>query len=367
MGFRKSARNVPTDRSDRLLDVLTDSFGAALSGVWALSGSIRVPPPLIQEDPSRTLTVVDRRIVARDADVLALNLAAADGKPLPEWFPGAHIDLRLPSGRVRHYSLCGDPDNRNLYRIAVRRIATGGGGSIEVHDRLRVGATVSTGGPRNGFPLAIPGYGSPIQRLRFIAGGIGITPILPMLARAEALGATWSMVYVGRTADSMPFLDEVTVYGDRVVVRTDDVDGIHTAGDLLGDCPDGTAVYACGPAPMLTTVRTVLEGRDKVALHFERFAPPPVVDGEEFSVSIASTGMTVQVGAHETLLSALQRAAVEVPYSCQQGFCGLCRITVLDGAVDHRDTLLTDRERGDAVMLLCSSRAKERARLTLDL
>jgi ferredoxin-NADP reductase len=268
---------------------------------------------------------------------------------------------------VRQYSLCGDPETPDCYRIAVRRIPDGGGGSIEVHDALRVGAKVTTHGPRNAFPLTVPGYGSPARRFRFIAGGIGITPILPMLDLAQRLGVDWSMVYAGRSRDSLPFVDEVTRFGDRVAIRTDDISGLPTAEELLGDCPDGTAVYACGPAPMLTAIRSGLVDRDNVELHFERFAAPPVVDGEEFTVSVASTGETVQVGAKETLLSALSRAGVHASYSCQQGFCGTCRTRVLDGTVDHRDTLLTDPERDNGLMLICISRAAGGSHLTLDL
>jgi ferredoxin-NADP reductase len=253
----------------------------------------------------------------------------------------------------------------------VRRVPGGGGGSIEVHDALAVGAVVGSGGPRNAFPLTVPGYGSPTHRLRFIAGGIGITPILPMLATAERLGVDWSMVYTGRSRDSLPFLDEVPQFGDRIEIRTDDVDGLPSAVDLLGDCPDGSTVYACGPAPLLTAVRAQLAGRDDVELHFERFAAAPVVDGREFSVTIASTGSSVRVAADETLLGALNRAGVHAPYSCQQGFCGTCRTRVLAGTVEHRDTLLTAPERAAGMMLSCVSRAADSgdggADLSLDL
>lgn len=188
-----------------------------------------------------------------------------------------------------------------------------------------------------------------------------------MLGLAQRLGVDWSMVYAGRSRDSLPFADEIQRFGGRVTIRTDDVDGLPTADDLLGDCPHGTAVYACGPAPMLTAIRSALVGRDDVELHFERFAAPPVVDGREFTVSLASTGETVHVGAGETLLSALNRAKVHAPYSCRQGFCGTCRTTVLDGVVDHRDTLLTDSERSAGMMLICISRAAEGSHLTLNL
>ena len=148
-------------------------------------------------------------------------------------------------------------------------------------------------------------------------------------------------------------------------VRTDDVDGIPTADELLGECPDGTTIYACGPADMLTCLRQRLVGRDNVELHFERFAAPPVVDGEPFTVTVRQT--KIEVAADETLLAAMQRSGVSAPYSCQQGFCGTCRTRVLNGVVQHRDTLLTSAERDSGMMLTCVSRAAAGENLTLDL
>jgi ferredoxin-NADP reductase len=368
MGLRDRYRRLPSNpfRPGRR-DALIGLAGAALGGIERLSGvtrRVRLPGEL---NRTRALRVTDRHVVAHDENVVALTFVAADGKPLPRWHPGAHIDIHLPSGLLRQYSLCGDPDITDSYRIAVRRIPDGGGGSIEVHDALSVGATVTTHGPRNAFPLTVPGYGSPTRRFRFIAGGIGITPILSMLGLAKRLGVDWSMVYVGRTRDSLPFVDEVVGFGDRVLIRTDDETGLPTAAELLGDCPAGTAVYACGPAPMLTSIRAELAGRDDVELHFERFAAPPVVDGKEFSVTVASTGVEVRVGADETLLAALNRSGVHTQYSCQQGFCGTCRTRVLAGTVDHRDTLLTEPEHDNQMMLICISRAADGSDLTLDI
>ena len=341
--------------------------GTAVTGLWAVTGSLRRPLPPPTRDHTLTLRVAGREMVARDENVVALTLAAADGTDMPPWHPGAHLDIHLPSGRVRQYSLCGDPAQRRCYRIAVRRIPDGGGGSVEVHDALPVGSIVTTGGPRNAFPLAVPGYGSPARRLRFIAGGIGITPILPMLAMAENLGVEWSMIYVGRSLESIPFLDEVGRFGDRIEIRTDDTAGVPDAADLLGGCSGSTAVYACGPAEMITMIRSCLVGRDDVELHFERFAAPPVTDGAPFTVTVRSTGSTAEVGAGETVLAALRRAGVPAPYSCQQGFCGTCRTRVLAGTVEHRDTLLTGPERDAGVLLTCVSRAPAGENLTLDL
>lgn len=361
-------RQTPPSASGRLShDPTLGLADAALTGLFAASAAVRrIRPPNVGPD-TFPLTVAARRVVARDQDVVELELRSAAGAALPPWYPGAHLDLHLPSGLVRQYSLCGDPAVTGQYRIAVRRIPDGGGGSIEVHDGLQVGSAVHTHGPRNAFPLTVPGYGSPTQRFRFIAGGIGITPILPMLDLARRLGIDWSMIYTGRSLDTLPFVDVVSAYGRNVEIRTDDRQGLPTATELLGDCPDGTAVYTCGPAPMLTAIRAALVGRDDVELHFERFAAPPVVDGHPFQATVASSGRIIDVGAEETLLAALRRAGVPASYSCQQGFCGTCRTQVLAGTPEHRDTLLTDPERAAGMMLTCVSRAANGSGLTLDL
>ncbi len=379
MGFRERYRQLPRNplRQERP-DLMMGFAGAVIAGMDRVAGLTRRVSPPAELDRTRVLRVAERQVVAHDENVVALTFAADDGKPLPRWHPGSHIDVHLPSGLVRQYSPCGDPMSDDRYRIAVRRIPDGGGGSIEMHG-LTTGDTITTHGPRNAFPLTVPGYGSPMRRIRFIAGGIGITPILPMLAMAQRLGVDWSMVYAGRSRDSLPFVDEVRRFAAgragnsapvHIEVRTDDADGLPTATELLGDCQEGTAVYACGPAQMLTAIRRQLAGRDNVELHFERFAAPPVVGGKEFTVAIAAAADTVQVGADETLLTALKRAGVHPPYSCQQGFCGTCRTRVLgvrDGTVEHRDTLLTDPERDSGMMLICVSRAAEGSHLTLDL
>jgi ferredoxin-NADP reductase len=368
MSLRERFGAVPPSLTGRRRhDLFVGLLDGVVNGVWRMTGTIRDMADPRERDRTVTLVITGRRVVARDQNVVALTLTAAEGGDLERWHPGSHLDVHLPSGRVRQYSLCGDPADRASYRIAVRRIPTGGGGSVEVHDGLTVGSAITTSGPRNAFPLTVPGFGSPSRQFRFIAGGIGITPILPMLALAERLGVDWSMVYTGRSLESLPFVEEVSRYGDRVQIRTDDVGGVPSAAELLGACPDGTAVYACGPAPLLTAVRARLAGRDGVELHFERFAAPPVIDGDEFTVSVASRARAITVRADETLLGALKREGVHAPYSCQQGFCGTCRTRVLAGGVDHRDTLLTDPERDAGLMLICVSRAAGDAGLILDL
>ncbi|MCF8587456.1 PDR/VanB family oxidoreductase [Gordonia liuliyuniae] len=330
---------------------------------WAPVTRLRA---VTERDGVQQLEIVRREVVAHDENVIALTFAAADRAVLPEWRAGAHLDLVLPSGRMREYSLCGDPGDRTTYRIAVRRIPDGGGGSVEVHDDLHVGDTVSIMGPRNAFPLALPGYGSPVGRLRFVAAGIGITPILPMVAIADRLGLDWTMIYTGRTLDSIPFREELARYGDRVQIRTDDEHGLPTMDDLIGAVGDGgVALYCCGPTPMLEGLRTRLVDRGDVELHYERFSPPPIENGTEFAIRLASTGETETVAADESMLTALRRLRPSTPYSCQQGFCGTCKLRVADGTVDHRDGSLMDTERASGYFLPCVSRCNSES-LTID-
>ncbi|MGW5139060.1 PDR/VanB family oxidoreductase [Nocardia beijingensis] len=291
-------------------------------------------------DLDTTITGIERAA----ADVVSLTLRAAGGGPLPAWRPGAHVDVFLPSGRQRQYSLCGDPSDRFRYRIAVRLIPEGGGGSREIHQSLRVGDRLRIRGPRNAFTFVdAPSY-------LFVAGGIGITPILPMVAAAGARGR---LVYTGRSRETMPFLAELP----DADIRPDDEFGPPDVAALLARAEPGAAVYVCGPPPMLEAAQRCLFDLDPTAsLHTERFSALPVVDGAEFDLTLSRSGTTVRVAADETALTAIQRALPNTPYSCRQGFCGTCRVAVVSGAVDHRDRALTAAEREDQ-MLVCVSRA----------
>ncbi len=329
---------------------------AAVAGAYQrlsrFSGRRR--PPIVPVD--RDLRLVVQRTRREAEDVVSLRLAAPDGARLPFWRPGAHLDLLLPSGRIRQYSLCGDPDDRTGYRIAVRRIGVedgGGRGSIEVHETLRPGSPVTVRGPRNAFPFV------PYRSYLFIAGGIGITPILPMVRRAAALGANWRLVYTGRTAASMPFLDELSTLDEsRVWIRPDTDYGIPASGaELLEGAPENAAVYCCGPAPMISGVRIDVAGRGTRAMHFERFSAPPIVDGRPFRVALNRSGRVLDVPADRSVLDVARAALPDVAYSCRQGFCRTCVVRVLDGEVEHRDGALTDAEREEQ-MLICVSRAK---------
>jgi ferredoxin-NADP reductase len=248
------------------------------------------------------------------------------------------------------------------YRIAVRRIADGGGGSPEIHTDVAAGDTVQVRGPRNAFPfIDSPSY-------LFIAGGIGITPILPM-ARATARGpARWNMVYLGRSRASLLFLDELSMFaGDALEIRPDDENGLPDVAELLSRAEPGAAIYVCGPPPLLEAARALVPTLNPSgSLHMERFSAPPVVGGEPFEVELRRSGITVPVAADESALAAIRRQLSDVTYSCQQGYCGTCKASVLHGEVEHRDTRLLDSERPDS-MLICVSRAAPGSSLAIDL
>ncbi|MGI5328584.1 PDR/VanB family oxidoreductase [Actinomadura nitritigenes] len=319
------------------------------------------------------MTIIETGTATRHAEVAA-KTAIADGvclltlrseEPFPSWTPGAHIDLLLGPDIVRQYSLCGDPDDRGVLQVAVLEEPEGRGGSRFVHRRLDVGDPLRIGGPRNNFRLVdAPGYA-------FVAGGIGITPLLPMIRQVAAQGRPWRLLYGGRTLSSMAFARDLTdLGGDRVVLRPQDEHGLLDLPAYLADAEAGSAVYCCGPEPLLQAIETARGGFPLLSLHTERFTPRAREDGGPdgvFEVELDRSGRTITVAAKETLLEALEREGVAPPFSCREGTCGTCETGVLNGTPDHRDSLLSEEERaaGD-VMFPCVSRAVS-PRLVLDL
>jgi cytochrome P450/ferredoxin-NADP reductase len=297
-------------------------------------------------------------------DVLALTLRHADGLALPRWEPGAHVDLILGEAATRQYSLCGDVNDPHAWRLGVLRDPNGSGGSLYVHDRLRAGDTVRVRGPRNNFPLV------PAPRYLFIAGGIGITPILPMIAAAEAAGAEWELVYGGRQRASMAFVDELARYGDKVSIRPQEETGLLDLDGLLGTPRNDTKVYCCGPEPLLAAVEARCTAWPKRSLHVERFVAKPLTEPvrtEAFEIELKQSGITLTVPPDKSILSVVEEAGVGVLSSCAEGTCGTCETRVLDGVPDHRDSVLDDDERqANDCMMICVSRACT-PRLVLDI
>ena len=314
-----------------------------------------------------TLRVRRRAEIAVNA--LLLELESASGEVLPEWPPGAHLDIHLPSGLTRQYSLCGAREDRSTYVLVVLREPHGRGGSEEIYRELGVGTEFISSTPRDHFRLV------DASEYVLIAGGIGITPIKAMVDELRARGARWRLHYGGRSREHMAFVDElVDLGGDNVSIVPQDVDGLLAVPAIIGNLSSEAAVYCCGPAPLLDAVLTACaEAGASERLHFERFVPPTepaefVTDGDTaFEVELRSSGVTLQVAADQTLLEVVQSVIPDMPFSCTEGYCGSCESVVLDGEPDHRGTLMTPEEHDEErTMLICVGRSKSQ-RLVLDL
>jgi ferredoxin-NADP reductase len=315
---------------------------------------------LVQTELELDVELLRKEVLADG--VVRLTLRHPEDEPLPHWEPGAHLDLLLREDLVRQYSLCSDPADRSVLQVAVLREPSGRGGSKHVHDELSDGDRLRIRGPRNNFAL------EQAQRYLFIAGGIGITPIVPMVAAAEANGADWRLVYGGRSRASMAFRDELCArYGDKVSVCPQDETGLLDLDGLLAEVVEGTAVYCCGPEPLLAAVE---QRCPKGTLHVERFAPKQDADAGErtsFEVELAQSGVTLTVPAGKSVLEVVSDAGIPVLSSCEEGTCGTCETPVLSGVPDHRDSLLTEDERAaNDTMMICVSRSCG-AKLVLDL
>lgn len=305
--------------------------------------------------------VVVRRTANVTPRVMTVQLTPTAG-PFPTWTAGAHIDICTPSG-WRSYSLCGGLTDSN-WLIAVQREENGRGGSAWLHDHLRAGMSLSARGPRNHFPLV------DAVRYRFIAGGIGITPLLPMISTVASRDADWALTYGGRNIDSMAFLGELEQHGDRVRAWPEDSHGLLPLDTLLPvDDAVPTTVYCCGPAGLIEAVEHRCRLSTTIDLHTERFQPAkPIGNAADsgFDIVLASSGQRLRVGPGETILSALEEAGVLMAWSCRQGMCGTCELRILDGRPDHRDEVLTEEERNlNDRIITCVSRA-DSPLLTLD-
>ena len=303
----------------------------------------------------------------RAEGVISLTLADPTGAKLPAWTPGAHIDVLLDDTVVRQYSLCGSPGDQHSWRIGVLLDPGGRGGSRRVHETVNVGDAVAVRGPRNHFPL----LGA--DRYIFIAGGIGITPILPMLAAATDAGADWQLFYGGRSRESMAFVGELAQYGDRVTL----VARGHARPAAVGrdpGIPGGRRARStaagrkdCSPPPSGSCAAW-----PSGALHVERFAAKPQPEAaaggdSAFEVSCQRSGVTVTVPPGKSIIDVLEENGVSVLSSCLEGVCGTCETAVLSGTPDHRDSLLTQEEReANEYMMICVGRALS-DRLELDL
>ncbi|WHS62516.1 PDR/VanB family oxidoreductase [Pseudomonas sp. G2-4] len=302
--------------------------------------------------------------------IYSFELAAVDHRPLPAFSAGSHIDVHLPNGLVRQYSLCNHPEEHHRYLLGVLLDPASRGGSQAMHEQVHEGSRLSISEPRNLFPLE---HGAGYSLL--FAGGIGITPILCMAERLAQSGAAFELHYCGRSAERMAFIEYIrhSPFAHRVHVHVDDGEGSQrlNAARVLSAPTRDRHLYVCGPSGFMEHVLGTAreQGWTEAQLHREYFAaaavPAPEAGG--FEVQLASTGQCLQVPADRSVAQVLLEAGIDIPLSCEQGICGTCLTRVLEGEPEHRDMFLTDAERArNDQFTPCCSRAKS-ARLVLDL
>jgi len=301
--------------------------------------------------------------------IVGLTLRPEEPGSLPDFAPGAHIDLNLPNGLVRSYSLLNDGTSPDRYEIAVSRDAASRGGSTFVCDTLRAGDTLMVAGPRNNFPLA----GGPTPSV-LIAGGIGITPIYCMVRHLAREGRPWTLHYSAATRPRAAFLDELAALGAEgggvVTIHIDAEAGgrFLDIGAIVGAAGGDAHFYCCGPAPMLDAFVAATAGVASAQVHLERFtADEPAAREGGFTVELAATGVTLEVEPGKSILDTVLDAGIDVPFSCTEGTCGTCETRVIEGIPDHRDAFLTpDEQAGNTLIMICCSGSKT-LKLVLDL
>ncbi|WP_409261906.1 PDR/VanB family oxidoreductase [Pseudomonas putida] len=314
------------------------------------------------------LDVIVQAREVQGGNVVVLELAAVDGRALPRFAAGAHVDLHLAPDLVRQYSLCGDPAQADVYRLGVLKDNQSRGGSVAVHEQLQPGTPMRISAPRNLFPLA-----GNAQRSILLGGGIGITPMIAMAHALHAQGQPFELHYRGRSRSRCAFVDELLAAPFAASVFTHFSDeGPEQQLDLarvLGPGSPGVHLYTCGPTGFMDWVieGARRQGFDEQHIHHEYFQAEVDTSGDSFEVVAARSGKTVQVQAGQTLTAALREVGVKVEVSCEQGVCGTCLCDVLEGEPDHRDHYLTDEEKqSNEQIVLCCSRARGK-RLVLDI
>jgi ferredoxin-NADP reductase len=303
------------------------------------------------------------RYAARDTNIFEFR--RPDDKPLPSYEPGAHVDLHLPNGLVRHYSLIVARPDATVYTFAIKRDPASRGGSRYIHDELRVGRTLKISSPRNNFPLAEDAHHTIL-----LAGGIGITPIWCMVQRLQEHGRSWQLHYACRSRADMAFYDSLQGlpeayfhFDDENAGRVLDVAGIVAAAN------EHAHIYCCGPTPMLEAFETATTGRPREQVHIEYFTPKqePAARKGGFVVELARSGQEIFIPEGRSILEVLLDEGVDVDYSCELGICGACEQRVISGVPEHRDSILSEEEQAEntRVMICCAGCKSER--LVLDL
>ncbi|MDP4026740.1 PDR/VanB family oxidoreductase [Methylobacterium sp. NEAU 140] len=313
---------------------------------------------------SDTFRVRIHDLLPETDDIRLLDLRA-DKSELPPFTPGAHVDLVLPGGLVRSYSLLNAPDERHRYLIAVARDRASRGGSTYVHDVLVPGMSVDLRGPRNNFKLDETALHSVL-----IAGGIGVTPLIAMAHQLAALNRSWRMHYCSRGQSVAGFVPLLKSFGDCVDFWFDDLtDGrLLDIEQIVAASPSNSHFYCCGPRPMLDSFKAAVAHLPQHRVHTESFAPSQAAaTAGGFMLKLVRSGMELPVPLGRSILDVLLEAKIDVPCSCMEGVCGTCETTVLEGVPDHRDDVLSQAEKAaNKTMMVCCS-GSQSSRLVLDL
>lgn len=315
----------------------------------------------------QSLTVLVADVRAEAKDVITLELRAITGGELPAFSPGAHLDLHLPNGLVRNYSLTNDWRERNRYVVGVGRSADSRGGSSFIHSSIRAGLQIKISAPRNNFPLD-----EASASFLFIAGGIGVTPIMAMVRWCVANNKPWRLIYAARSRQRTAFYEELCALGaDRVQFHFDDEAGqVLDVAKAIASWNDGESIYCCGPAPLMEAVKALTEDLPSGTARYEWFTVPESDEPQEsnsFTVRLERSNVEFDVPERKSILEVLEEHGFELPFSCREGLCGTCVTNVCSGDPDHRDYVLSDEERESGKMMtICCSRSKSPV-LTLDL
>ena len=308
------------------------------------------PPPTMPLRVTRNDRIAD--------GINLLEFRDRDGKQLPEFSAGAHIAVRVPNGLLRKYSLCNDPAERDCYQIAVKRESDGRGGSCSLIDDVKTGDELTVTAPANDFGLP-----PRAQDFLFIAGGIGVTPIMAMIRQVIAEGKRFRLFYCSRSPETTAFRDELSApeFKDKVIIHYDQGEASRSLDlrPILAERKNREHLYCCGPRPLMEAVRAMTDHWSPTAVHFEAFSEAEThkADDKPFKVRLARSGEVLEVSTSKTILEVLRDHGLDVPSSCETGTCGTCRTKLLAGEADHRDLVLADHEKKDTIMI-CVSRAR---------
>ena len=309
-----------------------------------------------EQPPTMPLRVTRNDLIADGIHILEFR--DATGKQLPEFSAGAHIAVRVPNGLLRKYSLCNDPAERDRYQIAVKREDNGRGGSCSLIDDVKAGDELTVTAPVNDFGLP-----PRAQDFLFIAGGIGVTPIMAMIRQVASEGRRFRLFYCSRSPETTAFREELSEpqFKDTVTIHYDQGDPSRSLDlrAILAERKNREHLYCCGPRPLMEAVRAMTDHWSSTAVHFEAFSEAETHKAGDtpFRVKLARSGAVLDIPTNKTILEALREHGLEVPSSCETGTCGTCRTKLLEGEADHRDLVLADHERRDNIMI-CVSRAR---------